>query len=81
MFMLQAISEKADLIVLDDPITSFDKDKKFAIIRRLFDNKKDIVNEVTKEKLMLLIDGDDTYSKIIAIRLLFERYDGLLIKL
>ena len=224
MFMFQAISEKADLIVLDDPITSFDKDKKFAIIRRLFDNKKDsfkgktvlmltheiqpvidyiygdffkkygletsvnarlirkeggsvteyqiekedllnsvelakkiaqnttynmavrvvnlrkyvemtdsnfsispiyevlsniihgrteptnkdgealednvletgcnalsaflgngiyedIVNEVTKEKLMLLIDGDDTYSKIIAIRLLFERYDGLLTKL
>ena len=41
MFMFQAISENADLIVLDDPITSFDKDKKFAIIRRLFDNKKD----------------------------------------
>lgn len=224
MFMFQAISENADLIVLDDPITSFDKDKKFAIIRRLFDNKKDsfkgktvlmltheiqpvidyiygdffkkygletsvdarliqkeggsvkeyqiekadllnsvelakkiaqddaynmavrvvnlrkyvemtdsnfsispiyevlsniihgrtvptnkdgavlednilaegcnalseflgngtyedIVNELTKEKLMLLIDGDDTYSKKIAIRLLFERYDGLLIKL
>lgn len=41
MFMFQAISENADLIVLDDPITAFDKDKKFAIIRRLFDNKKD----------------------------------------
>lgn len=41
MFMFQAISESADLIVLDDPITAFDKDKKFAIIRRLFDNKKD----------------------------------------
>lgn len=41
MFMFQALSENADLIVLDDPITSFDKDKKFAIIRRLFDNQKD----------------------------------------
>lgn len=40
MFMFEAISEKADLIVLDDPITSFDKDKKFAVIRRMFDNKK-----------------------------------------
>lgn len=40
MFMFEAISDKADLIVLDDPITSFDKDKKFAVIRRLFDNKK-----------------------------------------
>lgn len=27
---------------------------------------------------MELIDGNDIYSKIIAIRLLFERYNGLL---
>lgn len=40
MFMFEAISENADLIVLDDPITSFDKDKKFAVIRRMFDNQK-----------------------------------------
>jgi ABC-type Mn2+/Zn2+ transport system ATPase subunit len=40
MFMFEAVSENADLIVLDDPITSFDKDKKFAVIRRLFDNQK-----------------------------------------
>lgn len=40
MFMFEAISDNADLIVLDDPITSFDKDKKFAVIRRLFDNQK-----------------------------------------
>lgn len=40
MFMFEAISENADLIVLDDPITSFDKDKKFAVIHRLFDNQK-----------------------------------------
>lgn len=40
MFMFEAVSENADLIVLDDPITSFDKDKKFAVIRRLFDNQR-----------------------------------------
>lgn len=40
MFMFEALSSDVDLIVLDDPITSFDKDKKFAIIRRLFDNQK-----------------------------------------
>ncbi|WP_312502938.1 hypothetical protein [Lacrimispora sp.] len=40
MFMFESISENADLIVLDDPITSFDKDKKFAVVRRLFDNQK-----------------------------------------
>ena len=36
MFMFEAVSENADLIVLDDPISSFDKSKKFAIIKRLF---------------------------------------------
>lgn len=40
MFMFDAVSENVDLIVLDDPITSFDKDKKFAVVRRLFDNQK-----------------------------------------
>lgn len=40
MFMFDAVSENSDLIVLDDPITSFDKDKKFAVVRRLFDNQK-----------------------------------------
>ena len=37
MFMFEAVSDGADLIVLDDPITSFDKDKKFAVVRRLFE--------------------------------------------
>lgn len=51
MFMFEAISRQADLIVLDDPITSFDKDKKFAIIRRLFDNKL----ESFKGKTVLMV--------------------------
>lgn len=40
MFMFEAISDDADLIVLDDPISSFDENKKFAVVRRLFDNQK-----------------------------------------
>lgn len=40
MFMFEAISDNADLIVLDDPISAFDSNKKFAVIRRLFDNQK-----------------------------------------
>lgn len=47
MFMFQAISDNADLIVLDDPITAFDKNKKFAVVRRLFDNKKASFRERT----------------------------------
>jgi hypothetical protein len=34
--MFECLSTKPDLIVLDDPISSFDKDKKFAILDRLF---------------------------------------------
>lgn len=40
MFMFEALSEDADFIVLDDPISAFDINKKFAVIRRMFDNKK-----------------------------------------
>lgn len=36
MFMYDAISKNADLIILDDPISSFDSNKKYAIINRLF---------------------------------------------
>lgn len=36
MFMYDAISKNADIIILDDPISSFDRNKKYAIINRLF---------------------------------------------
>lgn len=36
LFMHYALSQKPDLIILDDPISSFDSNKKFAIINRLF---------------------------------------------
>ena len=54
MFMFQAISDDADLIVLDDPISAFDENKKFAIIRRLFDNQKDSL----KNKTVLMLTHD-----------------------
>jgi hypothetical protein len=34
--MFECMSKNPDLIILDDPISSFDKDKKFAILDRLF---------------------------------------------
>ena len=34
--MFYAISENAELVVLDDPISSFDTNKKYAIIHRMF---------------------------------------------
>lgn len=36
MFMFDAISKNTDLIVLDDPISSFDSNKKYALMHRLF---------------------------------------------
>ena len=54
MFMFEALSEKADLIVLDDPISSFDTNKKFAVIRRMFDNKK----KSFRDKTVLLLTHD-----------------------
>lgn len=36
LFMFDAIRKNADLIILDDPISSFDSSKKYAIINRLF---------------------------------------------
>lgn len=36
LFMYECLHEKPDLIILDDPISSFDKTKKFAIMHKLF---------------------------------------------
>ena len=41
LFMFQSLSEKIDFIVLDDPISSFDQNKKFAILNMLFWNLGD----------------------------------------
>lgn len=36
LFMHQVLSEDPDIVILDDPISSFDKTKKFAIMHELF---------------------------------------------
>jgi len=36
LFMFDAISRNAEMVILDDPISSFDSNKKYAIINRLF---------------------------------------------
>lgn len=53
LFTHQVISENPDLIILDDPISSFDKNKKFAILHRLFRGKDSLRNRTT---LMLTHD-------------------------
>ncbi len=36
LFMYECLSKKPDLIILDDPISSFDKNKKYALLETLF---------------------------------------------
>lgn len=42
LFMHQVRSDPPDLVVLDDPVSSFDKTKKFAILHKLFHGKQSL---------------------------------------
>ena len=55
MFMFDAVNEGTDLIVLDDPISSFDSNKKFAVIRRMFDNQQEVT---FRDKTVLMLTHD-----------------------
>lgn len=50
LFMYSALHENPDLVILDDPISSFDGNKKFAIINMLFMGSNSF-----KEKTVLLL--------------------------
>jgi len=47
LFMHQVLSENPDIVVLDDPISSFDKNKKFAILHELFQGKVSLKGRTT----------------------------------
>lgn len=53
LFMYDALKNKPNLIILDDPISSFDKNKKYAIIDMLFHRNKSL-----KGKTVLLLTHD-----------------------
>lgn len=55
LFMFSALKEKADLIVLDDPISSFDGNKKFALMDLLFLQGSD---ECLKGKTVVMLTHD-----------------------
>ena len=56
LFMHYALSQNPDLIILDDPISSFDSNKKYAIINRLFMNTTKKKSFFKKTVLMLTHD-------------------------
>lgn len=53
--MYECLSRKPDLIILDDPISSFDKNKKYAILEMLFRRKTD---SCLKNKTVLMLTHD-----------------------
>ena len=53
LFMFDAVKVSPDLIVLDDPISSFDKNKKYAIVEMLFRKEKSF-----RGKTVLLLSHD-----------------------
>ena len=55
LFMYECLSKKTDLIILDDPISSFDKNKKYAILEMLFRREK---NSCFKNKTVLMLTHD-----------------------
>lgn len=61
LFMFDVLKRSPDLIILDDPISSFDKNKKFAIINMLFRGKYNLVNRTV---LMLTHDFDPIVDMI-----------------
>lgn len=55
LFMYEALHKNPDLIVLDDPISSFDKSKKYAIMHMLFRGKSE---ECFLNKTVLMLTHD-----------------------
>lgn len=53
LFMFSAIKEDSDMVILDDPITSFDGNKKFALLNMLF-----LSERCLKNRTVLLLTHD-----------------------
>lgn len=54
LFMYYALSKNPNLIILDDPISSFDGNKKYEIINRLFCNKGDYEDSFYNKTVLML---------------------------
>lgn len=55
LFMYECLSKRPDLVILDDPISSFDKNKKYAILEMLFRRDADLC---LKNKTVLMLTHD-----------------------
>lgn len=69
LFMHEVNSKKPDLVILDDPISSFDKNKKFAILHELFRGKGSLRGSTT---LMLTHDIEPAIDVVKSTAKLFS---------
>ncbi|MCC6863372.1 MAG: AAA family ATPase [Rhodobacteraceae bacterium] len=69
LFVHQVLSENPDIVILDDPISSFDKNKKFAILHQLF---KGEVNLKGRTTVMLTHDIEPVIDMIKSTARVFE---------
>lgn len=66
LFMYYAHMQNADLIILDDPISSFDSNKKYAILHRMFKNMgKQQISLLGKTVLLLTHDFEPIIDFIV----------------
>jgi len=72
LFMYECLAKKPDLIILDDPISSFDKNKKYAILEMLFRRDADLC---LKSKTVLMLTHD-VEPIIDTIRSLEEKFNN-----
>ncbi len=69
LFMYESLSKNADLIILDDPISSFDRNKKFAIVEMLFKRTDSFKG---KTVLMMTHDFEPIVDMISTLRRKFQ---------
>lgn len=69
LFMYQVLKEENDLIVLDDPISSFDTNKKYAILKMLFVGKNSLRG---KTVIMLSHDFEPIIDSIYNMKHYFQ---------
>lgn len=69
LFMHQVESENPDIVILDDPISSFDKNKKFAILHALFRGKGSLRGRTT---LLLTHDIEPAIDVVKGIATVFQ---------
>lgn len=69
LFMYQVLKENTDLIILDDPISSFDSNKKYAILKMLFMGKNSLRG---KTVLMMTHDFEPVIDSIYNMKHYFQ---------